>query len=352
MPALVAEALKTSGDGSALRALAWSLLRCAVPTALWAQLYHALATKKGAEAGAALYHDCLRCLFQDTGRTLERLVKPFGINAEKLMLAEGGPRHGRGDAFVRALFGAWPLAADGPDIVGRLLARLPVLGQVPLVPTVGGDWRTLAELAAMPAPRGYRLRGGVGLAAEVLVPPPAHWSWLEAVFPGGWEEVPAAIVAGRPAKAPEAAPVVTRPAPEPVAEPASVAMTAVTEPTPVAGPVAEAAVPVLEAAPQAVPPSLQLLERIHEILRGMHLELDLGRVRIADRDGSAPTHQDPRGVVIDLRHPLVQRALASEDPVWDLFLATAVFGALNRLLEEVTNDHETNFVLRLMARLR
>ncbi|MEZ4467411.1 MAG: hypothetical protein R3F43_23940 [bacterium] len=518
---LVAEAVlpcwrrprRAAGRRRPLRALAWALVGCAFPSPLWVELHRQAREARGAEGGEALYRDALRCLFQDAGASLRRVVAHTGIPASKLELAEGGPRHGRGDAFVRALFGnRWPLDGEvETPALDRLLAWAPALAAVPLVRTVGGSRLSLREVAERaPAGLPYRLRPTADTPADTLVPDATWWSLLEALFAGAWRdagelEVEArraralGLIAPRPRLGPapgEALGVVRvvgegfvaevglgppgqpgtltvcrglRPvatvgglplplvggvdAPDeplrfegdrPVAlvDPAGLAgrLAAVAGPAAVEALIADWPVPgddrlprarrlalalarefpALEQVPvvdglggeafnisdlrslqadgrlrlatpeavadgrdvvirveargalesligavppwlpppppppeaPAVPPADLLVQRVRAALDGDLAGLELDRLRAAPGDGKLPVRCGADGICLDTTHPLVARALAAADPVWDALVAMIAFGEVNRWLEEVTDAHEAELIGRVAARLR
>jgi len=363
---------------------------------------------------------------------------------------EGGPRGGRGDAFVRAMYGGrWPLEGDGATPLDRLLAGLPALGDVPLVVDGRGAWHSLNTLhAAAPGGLLYGLRATSDTPAEALLPTALQWPVLQALLPDAWRDtadleldrrrqrtldsfptpppMPAALLIQQvtgpgwqatvglrhPAQDPAAGELllcrqnrviqrlpgrplvgvvevpemwltwegerVARPTQEteilnevegllypllteaaasgPPLTPAQAASLAQHRAT--LGPLlgasslpAEAPAPPTAAAPPATPAPIALAERLRTGLRGLEADVEVDRLRVEAGDGRQPLTQRPDGLVLDAHHPLVALACEATDPVWEAFVAALALGALNRALEPMTDEHEQQGVLRLVARL-
>jgi hypothetical protein len=138
-------------------------------------------------------------------------------------------------------------------------------------------------------------------------------------------------------------------------------------PLPVGGPATPSTEPATPseqpaAAPPAAPPpptpgerlvaaiqaELQALRRGHEaLLTGFNLD----HVRAVEGDGMAMVGIRGDGLVVDVAHPLVQRAIAGHaaDRLWVSFLASRVYTALNVWREDITDVDEANFHARHLA---
>lgn len=106
--------------------------------------------------------------------------------------------------------------------------------------------------------------------------------------------------------------------------------------------------PIIELPPAPDPVDV-LLERIRDELR---LLRERHEITLADGLLDAVQAEPGRGrelisidnrVVFDSTHPRFARALQDDDPVWVSFLASVAYTALNRWLDEVTDDDEQAF---------
>src|SRR5690606_19392327 len=88
----------------------------------------------------------------------------------------------------------------------------------------------------------------------------------------------------------------------------------------------------------------ELLERIREELRLLreHQQIvlsegQLDMIAVDVRNGRDLVRIDG-GVVFDSTHPRFVRAMEDPDPIWVSFLASVAYTALNRWLDEVTDE--------------
>jgi hypothetical protein len=73
------------------------------------------------------------------------------------------------------------------------------------------------------------------------------------------------------------------------------------------------------------------------------LEGHLDAISADVRNGRELVRIEDGGVVFDSTHPRFIRAMHDADPIWISFLASVAYTALNRWLEEITDEDELVF---------
>ena len=98
----------------------------------------------------------------------------------------------------------------------------------------------------------------------------------------------------------------------------------------------------------AVRTELGALRQGHEaLLTGFNLD----HVRVMDGSGAQVVTVQEGGLMLDLKHPLVRRAVERHavDHAWVSFLASQIYTALNVWREDITDSDEARFHARHLA---